>query len=442
MSDASVLLIGVDGGATEVKAHAAQCQDLARAASFTLRPETAARFYRHVRGFEPVPIAEQLTQRSEDTVKLTDDEVSQGQLWIQAAAEAIIDVARQCGARRVAIGEGMPGLKTADQRGIDAMNNGPRMPDYLDMLEDTLREGGLELVAPIAALGSDADYCGLGEEYAGSGLFRDVLSAYYVGCGTGIADAMKLGGELVPFDLAKSWIQKSWQMPSTLGPTFEKLVSATSLNRVYAEMVAVTESNGSAKLTRVAAGDQCDRDVVRAAAARAEAAEEAARRRQQEVGDSQELDEEDNREAYPEVAAVRGDPVASCWLASAALIMAELIFERLWTVKNGRTDESQRGTAYMALNPEHPYRGTVLDRVIIGQRVGQIYADRQYRDVFSNRLDDCLATLLARSDDAELAEACLDADGRKLRPGFLCASQLRAAPALGAAVAAVRALRR
>ncbi len=34
-----------------------------------------------------------------------------------------------------AIGMGMPGLKTADGRGICVINNGPRMPDFLLQFE-------------------------------------------------------------------------------------------------------------------------------------------------------------------------------------------------------------------------------------------------------------------------------------------------------------------
>ena len=48
-----VLLIGVDGGATEAKAHAAACNDLQRPTSFRLRPEAAARVYPRLPGFTP-----------------------------------------------------------------------------------------------------------------------------------------------------------------------------------------------------------------------------------------------------------------------------------------------------------------------------------------------------------------------------------------------------
>lgn len=401
MRPTDVLVIGVDGGATEVKAHAVTCDDLDHPTSFQLRPEAAARQYPRVVGFAPLPVVEQLAQRDTGKVQLSAAEVEQGGLWITAAAEAVGEVVKQCGGRRVLVGMGMPGLKTPDGRGIGVINNGPRMPAFLAEMERMLEERGVELVSAVAALGSDADYCGLGEEYAAEGLFRDVQSAYYVGGGTGIADAMKLRGRLVPFDAVKPWLMKAWQVPSALGPTFEKLVSASSINRIW--------------------------DGIRGAEER-----------------------RDEGATFPERAAVAGDPLAVAWLDTAALVLAELIFERLWTIKNGRPVASHRGDAYGKLTPDHEYRGLLLDRVVIGQRVGMLYAAPAYRGVFATKTDAYVAAFIAsggdRSMGAYLDERYGGTEARRheglaqaLRPGFVRASKLRAAPALGAAVAAVRA---
>jgi hypothetical protein len=421
MAAADVLLIGVDGGATEAKAHAAACDDLQRPASFQLRPAAAARVYPRLPGLTPVAVPEQLAQRDAGDIRLSDSEIEQGRLWVEAAAHAVVEVAQQCGAKRVLVGMGMPGLKTPDGRGINTINNGPRIPRYLELLESMIAAAGVELASPVAALGSDADYCGLGEEYAADGLFRDVQNAYYLGGGTGIADAMKLRGRLVPFDAAKPWIQKSWQMPSALGPTFEKLVSASSLNRVWGDLNVAA---GVSPVVDVASAPSPAADVALAPRGRRSAPET--------------LHATGPR--YPEVAAVRGDPLAAAWLDTAALVLAELIFERLWTIRNGRPSAPHRGEAYGKLNPDHEYRGVLLDRVIIGQRVGLIYADAQYRAVFAGKLDAYLASFIAASGDAELARIYLNSATSALKSGFVRASRLRAAPALGAAVAAVRAL--
>jgi predicted NBD/HSP70 family sugar kinase len=389
-SSEEILLIGVDGGATVAKAHHVRCDDLRRPTSFSLGEAAASRTYERLPEFEPVPIAQQLAERDAGNLQLSAKEQIQGSVWIQAVCDAVCEVVREIAGDRpvkVLLGMGMPGLKTADQRGIAVINNGPRIPDYLEQCERRLAECGVQLVAPVAALGSDADYCGIGELYAESGLFRDVQNAYYVGCGTGIADALKLRGKLVPFDVARTWIQKSWQIPSSLGPTFEKLISAKSMNDCYARLLG--------------------RDPL-------------------------------GEPRYPEADAADGHPIAIAWMDTVALLLAELIFERIDTIKNGRSDLLHRGEGYHHLSPSHAFRGVVPERVIIGQRIGQIYAQRRYREVFGEKLEQYLAAAIAASGDNKLIAACLE-DEERLRPGFLRASKLRAAPALGAAIAAVQA---
>ena len=379
------LLIGVDGGATEAKAHLVHCDNPRNPTSFELGQAAASRKYERLADFEPLPIADQLAQRDAGSIQLTPKEQIQGTMWVQTACEAVLDVARAAGGRQVLVGMGMPGLKTTDRRGICAVNNGPRIPDYLDQFEQRVAELGVELVAPVAALGSDADYCGVGELYAANGLFREVDNAYYVGCGTGIADAMKLRGRLVTFDEARPWLQKAWQIPSAEGPTFEKLVSAKSVNDCYARFLG---------------GDA--------------------------LGEPR----------YPEADAAEGHPLAVSWMDSVARILAELIFERLDTIANGRCDLAHRGKAYDQLDAAHDFRGTFLDRVVIGQRLGQVFAHRRYRPVFGDKLITYLAAAIAESGDTEMMRHYLR--GVRLRPGFCRASKLRAAPALGAAIAATQ----
>jgi len=293
-----VLLIGVDGGGTEVKAHAVEYRERGGSALFELGIANAARTYKRLPEFAPQDVKEQLAQREAGSVRLSAVEQAQGALWVKAAGVVICDVASASGSKKILVGIGMPGLKSENQRGVCVINNGPRIPDYLDQLEQALRDAGLELVSPVASLGSDADYCGLGEQYAASGLFREVENAYYVGGGTGLADALKLQGQLRPFDQEKSWILKSWQMPSALGPTFEKLVSARSLNECYANLI------------------------------RAEV-------------------EAPTEPPYPERDAVAGQPLALGLMDCAALVLAELVFERLDTIMNGRRETPHRGPAHL-----------------------------------------------------------------------------------------------
>lgn len=381
------LLIGVDGGATEVKAHAVSRETVDGKTVYRLREQSASRVYERIEGFVPTPVTEQLAQRDSGSIQLTDGEREQGRRWVDAARDAIAQVAESCAAGTILFGMGMPGLKTSDQRGINVINNGPRIPDFLDQLETRLKGVGIALAAPAPRLGSDADYCGMGEQHADRGAFSDVANAYYVGCGTGIADALKLRHALVPFDQTKNWLQKSWQIPSSLGPTYEKLVSASQFNDVYRRMIA---SEGA-----------CD-------------------------------------PAFPELAAIAGDLLAESWLDTTARLMAELIFERIDTIHNGRSENARRGDAYNALNPDHPYRGFVLDRVVIGQRLGQIYADRRFELCFAVRLNRYLAEFIKHRGVGKMSDAYV-VDG-SLRYDLVVASQLRAAPALGAAIDAAKSL--
>lgn len=387
-----ILLIGIDGGATETKAHEVLVSGSWRKPKFHLGTRSASRKYKMLPEFKPVEVGQQIKERNEGAVRLTPEEELQGKQYIASTAEAVEEIARQVGPKKLVIGMGMPGLKTPDGRGINAINNGARTPNFLEQLESRLREAGLDLLAPIARLGSDADYCGIGEEYATEGRFRRVKNAYYLGGGTGIADAMKLNGELVPFDHTKDWLQKSWQIASSLGPTYEKLVAAKAMNETFARMEKAT------------------------------------------------LDEYVKAGKFAQVEALKGNPRARFVMNLVSLLLAELLFERMYTLYAGREEAAYRGDPYLALRTDHPYRGLCFQKLILGQRIGDIYADAQYRKVLRSPLHAHLADLVERFAPAEMQEAYLKSG--KIKPGLIVASQLREAPALGAAVDAVQALKK
>jgi predicted NBD/HSP70 family sugar kinase len=329
-----------------------------------------------------------LAQRDAGAIDISSTERLQGVMWVHAACDAVAEVVRSArgkGNAKVLIGLGMPGLKTPNRRGIAVINNGPRIPDYLEQFETRLAELKIDLLAPVFGMGSDADFCGLGEEHAADGMFRDVDNAYYVGCGTGIADALKLHGKLVTFDDARDWIQKAWQIPSALGPTFEKLISAKAMNDCYDRMLG--------------------NDAL-------------------------------GEERYPEIDAAAGHPIAITLLDMTALVLAELTFERIETIYNGRAEQAHRGAAYLALEENHPYRETWLDRVVVGQRLGMICRNNQYRSYFRDRLKAHLAARIHESGDTEMRRHYLV--GNALKSGFVRASRLRAAPAMGAGIAAMQ----
>jgi hypothetical protein len=226
------LLIGVDGGATEVKAHAIEevpdglAEGLHRAA---FRYEKSA-------GFVPVPVADQLAEREAGNVRVGALEKEQADRWIGACAEAVASVA--AGARRslVLAGVCMPGLKTRDRRGIEVVRNGPRAIDFLDALETRMARAGFVLAAPIPGLASDGDACGLGEEVGPAGGFRGVANAWYVGGGTGLAECFKIDGRVTGLDELQGRIEKGWAMTSSLGRSYEDHISARGINARYVEL--------------------------------------------------------------------------------------------------------------------------------------------------------------------------------------------------------------
>ena len=398
-AEQDVTLIGVDGGASRVRAYQVLADNQAGEAGLRLGGAHAERVYARAR-FTPVSGPIQREQYAARAVSLTPEERDRGRVVAAAVAECVIDVAHVAAPRssngRVLLGIGMPGLKTDDGRGIAVMNNGPRIPDLAEQIEEKLSAAGVALVAPIRRLGSDGDYCGLGEQHAVDGQFRNVDQAYYVGGGTGLAEALKLGGTLLPFDEVRAWIAKAWEMRCTQGPTFEQLVSAAGINCRYRELA---QARTQSRTTDVSDA----KDPAQLAPA---------------------------RPLFPEELAVQGDPIARHVLATAAAALAELIFERIETVYRGRNTVTNRGTRHAELSGAHRFRGLLLERVVLGQQLGRLFGNRDYYSVFGAHVEARLAELLTADRDAELRRWYLHRD--RLRSGLLVASRLPAAAGFGA----------
>lgn len=341
------LLVGVDGGATEVKANEVVQLEADDEGCARLDVGHAAAFQCPSRArFEPVALSVQLHAHEEalsssNAVVPTSEELAEAELWIECAAQAVLSVAAIRKTARIVIGMCMPGLKTSDSRGITVMKNGPRIPDYLDRLETRLLREGLQLEGSIAGLVSDGFACGLGERTAHDGALRDVNDAYYIGGGTGLAECFVIEGEVLALDALELRLKKAWQMESPRGGTFETLLSMGGMN------------------ARCAGG------------------------------------------GFVERLALAGDREARMVLLDAAETLADLIGERVAAIKS-------RG------------RGT-LERVVVGQRLGAVLADPAMRAIFADPVQ-------------RAVERRLGADQAR---GFLVASTLRAAPAIGAAAFAL-----
>lgn len=266
LASADELLVGLDGGATEVKAHEVRPVDLEPGSRLDLGVASAALVYERVRGFRPIQMKTQLAEQAQP--RPTPTEARQAATWIEACVRAIQLVAEDTGKRRVRVGICMPGIKSADGRGIVVMRNGPRIPDFLDAVERGLKERGLELAAAIPPLISDGDACALGESLAVDGQLADVRNAYYIGGGTGIAESFKLDGAVVSLD--KLGVQKAWQVEFVPGTSCEDQLSARGINASFAQRTnrALPLEEGWYPEQRVLQGDP-DAEHVLATAAEA-----------------------------------------------------------------------------------------------------------------------------------------------------------------------------
>ncbi len=384
------LLIGIDGGASKVSGWTTVINE---DNTFNLGELNVVKEYRHYKehmpSFKPVNILVQLGEMNENDIDLTPEEQLHGKSYMYATADVIIELAEKVGADRVMVGIGMPGLKSADKRGIVALANGPRMPEYCKIVEARVEEAGIKMEKPIHHLGSDADYCGIGEEYSSNGLFSNAENSYYLGGGTGVADAMKLKGELLPFDNAKTWIAKAWEMKNSEGKSMERFASSSGIQAIYSEFsgVSVAELNAT--------------------------------------------------DIYPPqiMALFDEDANAKRTFNDVAYNIAKLLFERIVTIYSGWHHFFEFVNSNRAdLSEKHSYRNTLLDSIIIGQRLGDLLEASKGKGVFFEPCMEFLTKFIVESPylDAKFKNHYLKDE--KFNEDLILTSNLREAPAIGAGV--------
>lgn len=380
------LLIGIDGGATKVSAWEIILNKLN--STFSLGEINSTKSYREIEGyipdFKPVDINIQLKER--EAAKPTANEKQQEGVYVEACALAIQELAQKVGTSEVLLGIGMPGLKTANKRGIAVVANGPRMVDYSDRLEQRLTELKIKLISSVDHLGSDANYCGIGENYSDAGIFRTCKNAYYLGGGTGVADAMKLDGKLLTFDNAREWMAKTWEMKTEDGLPLERVTSVSGIQRTYAEFANKTIE----ELTAAA--------------------------------------------IYPlqisELAA-KGNAAAIKTFEVVNSNLAKLLFERIVTLNCGWQNYFEFGNPNRTpLINEHQYLGKVFDVIVIGQRLGDLFDDKTGKEVVKKPIMQQLHNLI---QDSKILSAQVKLHYKHLDE-IIEISKLREAPALGAGI--------
>ena len=385
-----IILIGIDGGASKVLAH--KVDILTNPMRFVaLKPFIEVAYHSSDSfspKFQPIILSRQLKEHKSGNVKQTKSEASQEMALIESFTKAIKTILRDDINKDVLIGMGLPGLKTEDKRGITAMANGPRMPQFLTKLESALAAEGYTTLNPIHAIGSDADYCGLGEQWGDEGGMRGVSSAYYFGVGTGIADAMLLDCESLPFDKAKSWIAKTWEMMANEDESYENLLSAKGIQQRYATRIETT------------------------------------------------TEELDAREIYPwqiYERALAGEEAALEVVTKTADALADLFYHRIHSLALG-APETVLVDKNRSLDPEHEHLGKVFERIVIGQRLGDIWEFKNFAPLLLDPVNEKLGRIIHASALPALVKSLYLTKTNRLRDDLIVHSELRHAPALGAAV--------
>lgn len=381
------LLIGVDGGATKVSAWEISYHK--ETETFSLGINNASRSYRDLDGFIPHFTSVDINTQLNDFVSKinpTPEEEQQANVYIETCALAINDLVKLTSNNNVLIGIGMPGLKTEDKRGIAVLANGPRMINYSDKLESRLSQLGVKMVSPIAHLGSDADYCGIGENYSKDGIFRIAENAYYLGGGTGVADAMKLQGKLVTFDSVKPWIAKTWEMKGKNGYSMEMVTAVGGIQKLYAEISGKS------------------------------------------------LEELNDQGIYPQQVSERVLMEETSAIKTFEIVnrsIASVLYERIVTLNQGWQNSFEFVNPNKPqLESKHPYLNLVFDKIVLGQRLGELFISESGTKVVKEPVLKQLDELIQNS---QYLPDTIKTHYRNLE-NILESSKLREAPALGAGI--------
>ena len=384
------IIIGIDGGGSKVSAGIIESKDIS---TFTIK--SLSQQYYNERSefnsdFSPVAMDIQLNEYNTEEYNVTNDEVLQGKAIIESFHNSIINLNID---KPILMGIGMVGLKTKDLRGIGAIANGPRIPNFCIQLEDALHKSNIHLHKPIQYIGSDADNCGIGEEYGKDGLFKDIQNGYYIGGGTGTADALKLKNELIPFDSISSWIAKSWEILNENNISMEQYTSLKGIQSIY--------SNYS----EIPINELCNESIYA-------------------------------NEIFSR--ALKNEQAALLTFADITKYMSTLIVERVETIFSGWQNK------FGLLNPKHsllinnhPYKNNLLERIIIGQGLGKLFHLSKNTPLLWDPLHNNIYDMIQKSRVLPSEAKKFLFENGTLKKGFIMTSNLDNSALLGAGVTAI-----
>ena len=384
------IIIGIDGGGSKVSAGIIESSDLS---TFTFK-SLSQQFYNERSefnsDFSPVAMDIQLNEYNKEEYNITKDEVLQGNAIIESFHNSIINLNIK---KPILMGIGMVGLKTKDLRGIGAIANGPRMPKVCIQLENALNKSNIHLHKPIQYIGSDADNCGIGEEYGKDGLFKDIQNAYYIGGGTGTADALKLKNELIPFDSISPWIAKTWEILNENNISMEQYTSLQGIQSIYSSY------------SEIPINKLCDESIYA-------------------------------NEIFSR--ALENEQASLLTCADITKYMSILIVERIETVFSGWQNNFELlNPKHSVLDNNHPYKNNLLERIIIGQGLGKLFHLSKNTPLLWDPLHNNIYNMIQKSRVLPSKAKKKIFENGTLKKGFIMTSNLDNSAILGAGITAI-----
>ena len=383
-------IIGVDGGGSKVSAGIIESNEIS---TFTIK-SLSHQYYNASSefnsDFSPVAMDIQLNEYNKEPYNVNNDEILQGNAIIESFHNSIVNLKIK---KPILIGLGMVGLKTKDLRGIGAIANGPRMPKFCFQLENELNESNIHFHKPIQYIGSDADNCGIGEEYGKDGLFKDIQNGYYIGGGTGTADALKLKNELIPFDNISSWIAKTWEILNGNNISMEKYTSLQGIQSIYSYY------------SKIPINKLRDKSIYA-------------------------------NQIFSR--ALENEQAALLTCADITRYMSTLIVERIETIFSGWQNKFQLlNPKHNILENNHPYRNNLLQRIIIGQGLGKLFHLSKNTPLLWDPLHNNIYDMIKKSSVLPLEAKNSLFEGQILKEGFIMTSNLDNSALLGAGISAI-----
>ncbi|MAE45767.1 MAG: hypothetical protein CMJ86_02645 [Planctomycetes bacterium] len=231
-TEAGTLCIGVDGGATGFRVG---CVVPGVDGGLQIRGGLKRGLWPTDANFVHLTIGEQRAQLG--GLRRIPGERELERAWVQGLAGVIRELLGKQAFEVLHLGIALPGQKDDRGRGVLVMAHGPRLPEFSSALEMELDLGDK---LRLCALGSDGQDAGRGEEWGQGGAFWGQASALYLGLGTGLAEAVKLDGELLAAQVLAGYSAPPWeaQLPGGAHAEQETIEQAVSLGAIQGRLEA------------------------------------------------------------------------------------------------------------------------------------------------------------------------------------------------------------